>query len=43
MGYYWFNREKILKDAWNKYYNKGGKQNPGKYYAASKEILRNKK
>ena len=18
MGYYWFNREKILKDAWNK-------------------------
>ena len=24
MSYYWFNREKILKDAWNKYNNKGG-------------------
>ena len=40
MSYYWFNREKILKDAWNKYHNKGGKQKVGKHYAANKEILR---
>ena len=26
MSYYWFNREKILKNAWDKYYNKGGKE-----------------
>ena len=39
MSYYCFNREKILKDAWNKY-NKGGKEKDAKYYAANKEILR---
>ena len=22
MGYYWFNREKLLKNAWDKYHNK---------------------
>ena len=26
MNYYWFNREKLLKNAWNKYHNKGEKQ-----------------
>ena len=36
MSYYWFNRSKILKDAWNKYHNKGGKQKAAKYYAANK-------
>ena len=25
--YYWFNREKLLKNAWDKYHNKGGKKN----------------
>ena len=26
MSYYWFYREKLLKDAWNKYHNKGVKE-----------------
>ena len=26
MNYYWFNREKLLKNAWNKYHNKGGEK-----------------
>ena len=43
MSYYWFNREKILKNAWDKYLNKGGKQKAAKYYAdnqkASREVL----
>ena len=25
MNYYWFNREEILKNAWDKCHNKGGK------------------
>ena len=24
--YYWFNREKILKNAWDKFHNKRGKK-----------------
>ena len=32
MSYHWFNREKLLKNAWNKYYNKGGKQKAAEYY-----------
>ena len=34
MSYYWFNREKLLKDAWNKYHNKGDKEKAAKYYGA---------
>ena len=34
MKYYWFNKEKLLKNAWNKYHNKGGKQKAAKHYAA---------
>ena len=26
MSYYWFNGEKILKNAWDKYHNKGGQK-----------------
>ena len=26
MSYYWFNKEKLLKNAWIKYHNEGGKQ-----------------
>ena len=26
MSYYWFDREKILKNTWGKYHNKGGKK-----------------
>ena len=40
MSYYWFNREKILKDAWDKYHNKRGKEKAAKYYAPNKEVLR---
>ena len=32
MDYYWFNREKLLKNALNKYHNKGGKQKATEYY-----------
>ena len=39
MSYYWFNRKKILKDVWEKYHNKGGKEKTAKYYAANKEVL----
>ena len=39
MSYYWFNRKKILKNAKDKYHNKGGKK-VGKYYIANKEVLR---
>ena len=40
MNYYWFNREKLFKNAWDEYHNKGGKQKPAKYYAANQEVLR---
>ena len=35
MSCYWFNRERLLKDAWNKYQNKVGKEKTAKYYAAN--------
>ena len=40
MSYYWFNREKILKNAWDKYHNKGGKEKAAKYFAANIEVLK---
>ena len=40
MGYYWFNKEKLLKHAWDKYQNKGGKQKVAKYYGANQETSR---
>ena len=40
MSCYWFNREKFLKNTWDKYHNKGGKEKAAKYYAANKEVLR---
>ena len=40
MSYYWFNREKVLKNACDKYHNKGGKQKAAKNYAANQEVLR---
>ena len=40
MSYHCFNREKLLKNAWDKYHNKGGKQRTAKYYAANQEVLR---
>ena len=32
MSYYWFNREKILKNVWDKYHKKGGEERAAKYY-----------
>ena len=40
MSCYWFNKEKLLKNARNKYYNKSGKQMAAKDYAANQEVLR---
>ena len=40
MSYYSFNREKKLKNAWDKYHNKGGKVKDAKYYAANKEVVK---
>ena len=40
MSYYWFNREKILKNEWDKYHNKRGKEKAAKYYAANQEIIK---
>ena len=40
MSCYWFNREKLLKNAADEYYNKGGKQKAAKYYATNQKILR---
>ena len=40
MSYYWFNRKKLLKNAWDIYHNKGGKQKAAKYYTANQELLR---
>ena len=40
MNYYWFNRKKLFKNAWDKYHNKGGKQKAAKYSAANQELLR---
>ena len=40
MRYYWFNREKILKDAWNKYHNKEGKEEAAEYYKKNADLIR---
>ena len=40
MSYYWFTKEKVLKNAWDKYHNKGGKEKAAKYYIANREVLK---
>ena len=40
MNYYWFNREKLLKHSWDKYHNKGGKQNAAEYYRKNADLIR---
>ena len=40
MSYYWFKREKLLNNAWDKYHSKGGKKKAANYYAANQEVLR---
>ena len=43
MSYYWFNRETLLKNTWDKYHSKGGKQKAAKYYAANQETCQKRK
>ena len=40
MNYYWFNRNKLLKNAWNKYHNKGGKQKSAEYYRKNADLIK---
>ena len=40
MSYYRFNRGKVLKNASNKYHNKGEKEKAAKCYAVNQEVLR---
>ena len=40
MSYYWFNRENLLKNAWDKYDTKEGTRKAAKYYTANQEVLR---
>ena len=37
MSHYWFNREKLLKNAWYKYHNKGGKQKAPNFMLLTKK------
>ena len=40
MSYYWVNREKLLKNAWYKYHNKGAKQKAAEYYKRNADLIR---
>ena len=40
MSHYWFNREKLLKNVWNKYHNKGGKQKAAEYYKKNADVIK---
>ena len=38
MSYYWFNRENLLKNTWDRYHNKGGKQKAAECYRKEMQI-----
>ena len=40
MSYYWFNREKLLKNARNKYHNKGEKRKAAEYYQKNADMIK---
>ena len=42
MSYYWFNRQKLLQKAKDRYHNCGGKEKAAEYYIDSKEALKEK-
>ena len=42
MNYYQLNRDKLLKNAKNRYHNGGGKKNVAKYHQDNQEVLREK-
>ena len=39
MSHYWFNREKVLQKAKQKYDNCGGKEKAAEYYRPNKDFL----
>ena len=42
MGYYWFNREELLKKSKTKYHNKGGKEKAAEYYKDNNDAIKEK-
>ena len=40
MNYYWFDREKLMENVWDKYHNKGGKEKAAKYYRKNADLIR---
>ena len=40
MSYYWFNIEKFMKNAWDKYHNKGGKQKASESYRKNADLIK---
>ena len=40
MSYYVENRDEILKEAYDRYHNKGGKEKAAKYYRRNADLLR---
>ena len=40
MSYYWDNRNEILKKAFGRYHNKGGKEKAAKYYGKNADLLK---
>ena len=40
MSYYWFNKEKLLKNTRNKYHSKGGKQKAAEYYKKNADVIK---
>ena len=42
MSHYWFNREKVLQKAKQKYDNCGGKEKAAEYYRPNKDFLNKK-
>ena len=42
MSYYWFNRQKLLQKAKDRYHSGGGKEIAAEYYIKNRELLREK-
>ena len=39
-NYYWFNRKELLKKAYDKYHNQGGKKRAAEHYQKNKEMIK---
>ena len=42
ISYYWFNKEKLLQKAKDKYQNCRGKEKAGEYYLKNKDVIKEK-